>query len=496
VAYNGNGNTGGTVPTDAGTYTTGETVTVASPGGLAKTGYSFAGWNTLANGNGTSYAASATFGMGSANIILYAKWTLIPTYTVTYNGNGNTGGAAPTDAGTYTTGSTVMVAGPGTLAKTGYAFAGWNTLANGNGISYNASATFAMGTTGVTLYAIWTINTYKLTITTGTGGTITTPNSSPVTVNYGAATSIVAAASNSGYAFVNWTVTTGTAAITNATSLSTTVTLSSGNATVMANFNQVQYTVTFSSSGAFQAANPATITVNAGSSVGTLPTPPIKNNYDFSYWQTSSNTAFAANTPVTQNMTVTAVWKPILDNDGNQYNTVTIGKLTWLATNLKTTTLTNQILSQGYSGNTLPAYDWYYSDPANGAIYGALYNWAAATNPNIAPSGWHVATLDDWNKLINSFPDTATAMNAIKESGTTHWLSPNPANNSSAFSALPGGFIVSGMSHDLQLDGNWWTTTPFDNGSNGYSIYIGNSMSVSSSSTTAMFLSLRCVRNY
>jgi uncharacterized repeat protein (TIGR02543 family) len=38
-------------------------------------GYSFVGWDTKANGNGTVYVAGETFTMGSSNVTLYAKWT-------------------------------------------------------------------------------------------------------------------------------------------------------------------------------------------------------------------------------------------------------------------------------------------------------------------------------------------------------------------------------------------------------------------------------------
>ena len=131
VTYNGNGNTSGTVPADSGTYLNGATVTVLGAGTLTRSGYSFNGWNTAANGSGTSYAAAATFSMVSANVTLYAQWTALPTYTVTYNGNSNTGGTVPTDSGTYLNGATVTALGVGILTKTGYSFNGWNTLANG-----------------------------------------------------------------------------------------------------------------------------------------------------------------------------------------------------------------------------------------------------------------------------------------------------------------------------------------------------------------------------
>ena len=83
VTYDGNTHTGGAVPVDAGAYASGATVTVlGNTGALVKTGYTFAGWNTAANGSGTSYAGGATFTMGSANVTLYAKWTPSCTYSI------------------------------------------------------------------------------------------------------------------------------------------------------------------------------------------------------------------------------------------------------------------------------------------------------------------------------------------------------------------------------------------------------------------------------
>lgn len=88
-------------------------------------------------------------------------------YIVTYDGNGSTGGSVPVDASSpYTSGATVTVLGnTGSLVKTGgYAFAGWNTAANGSGISYAPGATFTI-TANTTLYAQWRntsgCNTYK-----------------------------------------------------------------------------------------------------------------------------------------------------------------------------------------------------------------------------------------------------------------------------------------------------------------------------------------------
>jgi len=166
VTYKGNGNSGGTVPTDSNTYTSDSSATVLdNTGNLTQTGYTFAGWNTKADGSGTSYAAGSTLTMPASDVTLYAQWTKTP-YTVSYNGNGSTGGTAPTDSNTYTIDSSATVLDDtGSLAKTGYTFAGWNTAADGSGTSYAAGSTLTMPASDVTLYAQWRV---KPSITTST----------------------------------------------------------------------------------------------------------------------------------------------------------------------------------------------------------------------------------------------------------------------------------------------------------------------------------------
>ncbi|MEI6092538.1 MAG: InlB B-repeat-containing protein [bacterium] len=75
VHYNGNGNTGGSVPVDSNNYNDGATVTVKPLADLVHTGYTFANWNTAADGTGISYSPDSTFQIASANVTLYARWT-------------------------------------------------------------------------------------------------------------------------------------------------------------------------------------------------------------------------------------------------------------------------------------------------------------------------------------------------------------------------------------------------------------------------------------
>ncbi|GHU94100.1 hypothetical protein FACS189479_06410 [Spirochaetia bacterium] len=76
-------------------------------------------------------------------------------YTLTYNGNGSTGGIVPVDSAQYTSGQTVTVIGnTGSLIKTGKMFASWNTREDGKGAWYPADAQITMFS-NVTLYAVW-----------------------------------------------------------------------------------------------------------------------------------------------------------------------------------------------------------------------------------------------------------------------------------------------------------------------------------------------------
>ena len=145
-----------------------------------------------------STLSSATLTIGGISG-MFNVTTLNQSYAVIYNGNTSTGGAVPVDAATYTQGATITVPGnTGSLAKTGYTFAGWNTAANGTGSSYAAAATFAMGAANVTLYAQWAINSYTVSATAGFGGIISPANR---TVNYGSSTTFTVAP-DSGYTAV------------------------------------------------------------------------------------------------------------------------------------------------------------------------------------------------------------------------------------------------------------------------------------------------------
>jgi hypothetical protein len=92
------------------------------------------------------------------------------TYSVTYNANSATSGAVPTDATAYASNVTVTVLGnTGNLVKTGFAFNGWNTAADGSGTNRAVASTFSISS-NTTLYAQWLIPTWNGTAWSNTSG--------------------------------------------------------------------------------------------------------------------------------------------------------------------------------------------------------------------------------------------------------------------------------------------------------------------------------------
>jgi uncharacterized repeat protein (TIGR02543 family) len=318
VTYDGNGNNGGSAPTDSNTYAAGETVTVLSnTGGLVKTGYSFAGWNTAANGSGTAYAPGATFTMPAANTALYAQWT-INAYTVTYNGNGNTGGSAPIDASSpHNYNSMVTVLGAGSLTKAGYTFAGWNTAPDGSGTAYAPGATFSMPAANTTLYAQWTINAYTVTYNGNgnTGGSAPVDPGSPYNYNSTVTALGAGSLSRTGYNFAGW----NTAANGSGTgyAVGATFNMPAANTTLYAQWTINSYTVTYNGNGSNGGSAPVdpSSPYSYNSTVTVLgPGGLTRTGYTFAGWNMAadgSGTAYAAGATFTMpaaNTTLYAQW--------------------------------------------------------------------------------------------------------------------------------------------------------------------------------------------
>lgn len=204
----------------------------------------------------------------------------------------------------------------------------------------------------------------------------------------------------------------------------------------------------------------------------------------------------------------------IKDIDGNTYHSIKIGTQTWMVENLKTTkfrtgeSLSNITDNTAWNAATFAAWCDYNNDAANGVKYGKLYNWYAVNDSrNIAPAGWHVASYDEWTTLKNFVTaNLGFSTNTAKAlASATDWIvcdisgsvgNDLTKNNSTGFSALPGGYryVNSGFSF-LGSWGFWWSS--LSGGEQAQSIHIvyyntglyfeGNSMSCG--------MSVRCVKD-
>ena len=90
---------------------------------------------------------------------------------------------------------------------------------------------------------------------------------------------------------------------------------------------------------------------------------------------------------------------------------------------------------------------------------------SSTTNPSgiqgVCPAGWHVPSDAEWTELTDYLGGTSVAGGKLKETGTTHWASPNTgATNETGFTALPGGARdTDGRFYDIGYDGVWWSAT-------------------------------------
>lgn len=263
VAFNGNGNTGGSMSNQ--TITVGQ-ATPLSTNGFTKTGYSFAGWATSSTGavaysNGQSVTNLASAG---GTITLYAKWTA-NTYSVSLNNNGGSGGTTSINA-TYDS-ALPNITVP---SRTGYTFNGYYI---GSTKYYNANGTSArnwdIASNGNVLWASWTPNTFTYTYwNDGSNvGSSTFTYDSTATLKTASALGI----SKSGYTFAGWS--TADLGVTRDYSDGATVTntLTSGNRNVFAVW---QRTATFYSGINCATVKTSTEYYNNGASSLSIPAAP------------------------------------------------------------------------------------------------------------------------------------------------------------------------------------------------------------------------------
>lgn len=154
LSYDGNGATGG--KTDPQTGKTDEKINVRD-NGFTRDGYTFVTWNTQADCKGNAVKPNSEWTLRGSST-LYACWAG-NAQTLTYHGNGATGGNTAAQSGK--TGDELTTNANG-FTRDGYTFVRWDTAKDGSGTAYgegkNGVSQYVMKPAGNDLYAIWKAN--------------------------------------------------------------------------------------------------------------------------------------------------------------------------------------------------------------------------------------------------------------------------------------------------------------------------------------------------
>ena len=257
---------------------------IAAPVAPGKSGYSFAGWYA---DSGLTTFWDFTGDSVAGNTTLYAKWSVIPTYTVTFESNG---GSAVSQQYIIQDGT---VTAPSEPAKTGYSFAGWY-----GDIGLTTAWNFSVDTVtdDITIYADWTADSYSITYYLD-GGTNNVSNPASYTIEDSTIT--LADPAKSGYTFGGWFSDAGfSSAVTQ---------IASGSTGAVSLYAKWGYTVSFSSNGG----SAVTAQIITEGDYATEPSAPTRNGYTFGGWYVdaglSSPWTFASDT-VTGQTTLYAKW--------------------------------------------------------------------------------------------------------------------------------------------------------------------------------------------
>jgi uncharacterized protein (TIGR02145 family) len=205
------------------------------------------------------------------------------------------------------------------------------------------------------------------------------------------------------------------------------------------------------------------------------------------------------------------------ERDEKLYKYVDINGQTWMAENLNY----NATGSRCYGDTT-------GGDSQNRCgTYGRLYDWAAAMglastcntsacnsqiqpkHKGICPSGWHISSDADWNTLIAfvhvdnglvSFTSSTSNYAGTYLKAESGWNSGGDGQDTYGFTALPGGYGISGSGfYDVGYSGRWWSASEYD--SNNSNIAYRRHMDYSGGiagwglDTKNWLLSVRCVRD-
>ena len=188
--------------------------------------------------------------------------------------------------------------------------------------------------------------------------------------------------------------------------------------------------------------------------------------------------------------------------DGKSYETVQIGDQCWMSENLA---YLPEVSPSSQGNNTDPyyyVYDYQGSDvteakaTTNYQTYGVLYNWPSSLDA--CPANWHLPADVEWTVLTTYLGGESVAGGKMKETGTSHWNSPNTgATNSSGFTGLPGGYRpADGTFSYLGISGNFWSSTEYST-ANAWNRFLSYNIdnALGNHDTKGSGNSVRCLRD-
>ena len=317
VSYNGNSNTSGTAPTSS-AATTDVSFAVASVGTLARTGYTFSGWNTRADGTGTDYTAGSSIPWNTGiNTTLFAKWTA-NSLTVSYDANG--GSTAANGSTSTTTGATMSSLA--TTSRAGYLINGWFTASSG-GTQVTTTAGHGQ-TSNFTLFAQWTATTFTITYAynSATGG------NSTASASFSAGDSAITlpTPTRTGFTFDGWYSDNGLTSLIGAAGAGYSP---ASNLTAYAKWIANSFTVTYDEQGGSAVLDGSTST---GGSISSSPGSPEKAGFTFDGWFTTTSGGTTISFPYshgqTAGFTLFAQWSPAATTSTTSTTTTTTSTTT------------------------------------------------------------------------------------------------------------------------------------------------------------------------
>ena len=310
VNFDRNGSTGTNTSLGCYCYNDTEICEITTPD-IERDGFTTVGWSNNSNSHTADYNENTEINLNETlnGTTLYA--ITYKTFTINYlcSQTGCTSTITnPTSEATIWNNNTnvdaVLISNP--FNRNGYTFTNWNTMSNGNGISYTTAMNIAYTVNPlINLYAMWNINTYNIEYELNGG---TNNNENPIVYTVENNTITFKPATKTGYEFVGW-YSDEELTIAKANILSG----STGNVKVYAKWDIVDYTITYELNGGTNSnENPNTYTINDTVTFKDA----TKTGYTFAGWYTTET--FDENSKVrgitvgsTGNVKVYAKWDAI-----------------------------------------------------------------------------------------------------------------------------------------------------------------------------------------